>query len=168
MSKKHRGRFKGDPVTSVPAWLGNFGFDYDVGRFSARFSGQYTGQQYTTFDYPPLDAAYIPGTAQPASGFPGIQYGLQTAPNKNYLLPGFLTLNILLKYNIPVKLQSVKKLTLSLNVRNLLGLNYYSHYYNVYQQISGNSPTGFLGTSPYAAAFYGPPRTILFSVSAKF
>ncbi len=160
--------FKGDPVTSAPTWLGNFGVTYNHGPYSARIAGQYTGQQYTTFDYNPTDAAYIPGTAQPASGFPGIQYGLQTAPNKAFLLPGFLTLNVLLKYNVPVHFQSIKVLTLSLNVKNLLGLNYYNHFYNVYQQISGNSPTGFLGTSPYAAAFYGPPRTIFASVSAKF
>jgi iron complex outermembrane receptor protein len=162
--------FKGDPVTSVPKWLGNFGVEYDHGPFSARFAGQYTGQQYTTFDYSPTDAAYIPGTAQPASGFPGIQYALTTSPNKTFLLPGFLTLNVLLKYNVPIHYGSMKKLTLSLNVRNLLGLNYYSHFYNVYQQISGpaSGATPYLATTPYASAFYGPPRTIFASVSAKF
>ena len=162
--------FKSNPISAVPAWLGNFGFDYHNGPFYARFSGQYTGQQYTTFDYAPTDAAYIPGTAQPAQGFPGIQYALTTSPNTSYLLPGFLTLNVLLKYNVPVHFQDVKKLTLSLNARNLLGLNYFSHFYNVYQQISGpaSGATPFLATTPYAAAFYGPPRTILFSVAAKF
>jgi TonB dependent receptor. len=63
----------------------------------------------------------------------------------------------------------MKQVTLSLNIQNLLGLNYFSHFYNVYQQIAApsGSPTPYGNSTPYAAAFYGPPRTIFASVSDK-
>lgn len=162
--------FKGNPVASIPDWLANFGATYNKGPYSLRVAGQYTGQQTTTFDYAPTNAAYIPGTAQPASGFPGIQYALTTSPDTSFKLPAFLTLNVLAEYKVPVHFERIKEVTLSLDVKNLLGLKYYEHFYNVYQQIAGPSTgaTPYLATSPYAAAFYGPPRSVFLSVSAKF
>jgi iron complex outermembrane receptor protein len=165
--------FKGNPLTSVPAWLGNFGVSYDQGPYSARFSGQYTGQQFTTFDYAPSILGVIPNTGVPQNPG-GVPYALTTSPNTSTKLPGFLTLNVLLSYKLQVHFQHIKYIKLSLNVQNLLGLNYFSHLYSIYQQISNPAYVGQAGVSPYVntseyqAGYYGPPRSILFNVSAKF
>lgn len=42
--------FTGTPLSNVPAWNGLLGFDYENGPFTAYFTGQYTGQEYTTYD----------------------------------------------------------------------------------------------------------------------
>jgi iron complex outermembrane receptor protein len=61
---------KGTNNTGIPDWLSNFGVDYetkslfrDGDSFSARFSGTYTGQQYTTYDLTGFENIPIPGNA---------------------------------------------------------------------------------------------------------
>ena len=63
--------YKGNPVSGVPDWLGNFGVDYsrksqflDDDAVNVRFSGTYTGHQYTTYDLGP--EAYLTSPNFPA------------------------------------------------------------------------------------------------------
>lgn len=164
--------FKGQPVTSVPAWLGNFGVTYTRGPWLTRFTGHYTGQQYTTFSFTGGDTQPIPGSNPPGT------FALQTVPYANpipgnpvqhFLLPGFLTLNAYAAYKIPVHFGRLRALKVSINAQNLLGLDYFSHFYGFVEEIASNTTaSGYVNTSPYNAAYYGPPRSVFLDVSAKF
>ncbi|GAA5265076.1 iron complex outermembrane recepter protein [Acidiphilium sp. MT5] len=186
--------FKGDPLAGIPNWLGNFGIQYKDGPFTGRLSGQYTGQQYITFDLSPALAnitspiiSPVAAAADPAS--PNTPLGLATTPLyptpsanlaqqvaglppiQNFKLPGYLLMNLYLSYDMKVHgYHALKSVKFSLHVQNLLGLRYYQHYFLApSESISITSPfNGFINNPSYASAFAGPPRSIYLSVSAKF
>jgi iron complex outermembrane receptor protein len=186
--------FKGDPLAGVPNWLGNFGIQYKDGPFTGRLSGQYTGQQFITFDLSPALAnitspiiSPVAAAADPAS--PNTPLGLATTPLyptpegnlaqqiaglppiQHFKLPGYLLMNLYLSYDMKVHgFHQLKSLRFSLHVQNLLGLRYYQHYFLApSESISITSPfNGFINNPSYASAFNGPPRSIYAGVSAKF
>ncbi len=55
--------FTGTPLSNVPAWNGLVGADLEIGPFSLYATGQYTGQEYTTYDNnaPPYGDTYYVG-----------------------------------------------------------------------------------------------------------
>ncbi len=172
--------FRGEPLSSVPDFLGNFGVQYDHGPYSARLSGQYTGQQFITFDFSPqlpanpeiappnpnstlalATTTYYPtaqgNLAQSIAGLPNIQH---------FKLPAYLLMNLLLSYDMPIHGYRIHNLKFTLNIKNLLGLHYYQHYFLAPAEIPQNG--GFALTPTYASAYVGPPRAFYFDVSAKF
>ncbi len=176
--------FKGDPLASVPNWLANFGFDFNKDNFDARLTEEYTGQQFITYDfspgldYPGPNVTQNPGCAEGTS-IPNECLALATVPDYPNTLkqllagpipyvkqPGFLVSNLLLTYDLPLKNSPVQKLHFELNIQNLLDVHYKSHLYQSYAEIPDNGE--YAVTSPYFSAFYGPPRSITASVSAKF
>lgn len=182
--------FKGEPLAGVPNWLGNFGVSYDHGPFTARLSEQYTGQQFITYDLPPVlpnspvissVSAAIAPTGQPnyplqlatSPYYPNKQANLANAlggypENGNFKLPAYLLTNVYLSYKLPLHgYNNIQSLKFSLNIKNLFGLHYYQHYYLSPAQFP-NGSGGFLDTPTYASSFVGLPRTVFFNVTAKF
>ncbi|MCF3945208.1 TonB-dependent receptor [Acidiphilium iwatense] len=174
--------FKGNPLAAIPNWLGNFGVEFDRGPFSARLSGQYTGQQYITFDLPPV----LPNTPVIVPGVPNGALALATAPYypsgpanlaqalggqppvQNFKLPGYILMNLFLSYKLRLHgYDHIQYLKFSLNIHNLLGLHYYQHYFLSPAEIP-NGAGGFVNTPTYASAFVGIPRSIFFNVTARF
>jgi iron complex outermembrane receptor protein len=173
--------FKGTPLADVPNWDGEFGVEYDHGPYSARLTGEYTGSQFITYDLPPTLPAQpqvqppnlnstlalatttyyptVPGNiASHLGGYPSIPY---------YKLPGYLLMNLLLSYKLPMHgYDHLQSITFSVNAQNLLGLGYYQYYFLAPAELPANG--GFANTPTYASAFTGIPRSIYFSVSAKF
>ncbi len=173
--------FKGDPLASIPNWLGNFGFEYDHGPFTARLSESYTGPQVITGDLPPvLPATPVISPLGPNSTLalattpfvPTAQGNLANAiggygPIPHFRLPSFLVSNVLLSYKLPLHgYDHLQYLKFSLNVRNLFNLHYYQHYFLAPAEIPVNG--GFQGTPTYASAYNGIPRSIFFNVTARF
>jgi iron complex outermembrane receptor protein len=173
--------FKGQPLAGVPNWLGNFGVEFDHGPFEARLSGQYTGQQFITFDLPsqlPNSPTIVPGAPNSALAlattpyYPNTQANLANTlggqPNiQNFKLPGYLLTNLYLAYNLKLHgYDHLKELKFSINVHNLLGLHAYEHYFLSPAEIPQGG--GFALTPSYASAFNVIPRSIFFNVSAKF
>jgi iron complex outermembrane receptor protein len=179
--------FKGDPLASVPNWLATIGGDYTNGNFTAHAEEQYTGQQYITYDFSPVETYTGPNiTNNPGcsegSNIPNECLALATVPDsKNQSLlksiiggaipfqmqPGFLISNFVLGYDFPMPQLSIKKLHVALNVENLFDAHYVSHLYNSYAEIP-DGKGGFELTSAYTSEFYGPPRVITLELSAKF
>jgi iron complex outermembrane receptor protein len=172
--------FKGDPLASVPNWLGNFGFSYNKDNFGARLTEEYTGQQFITYDIPANVSPFPPNV----TGAPGCEdnscLALATTPGYPNTIkallsngavpyikqPGFLVSNLLLTYDLPVHGRTLKKLHFELNLQNILDVHYYSHLFNSPAEIPQGG--GFAVTPPYFSSFYGPPRSITFEMSAKF
>lgn len=173
--------FKGDPVAAAPNWLGNFGVEYNRGPFEARLSGQYTGQQYITFDLAPQ----LPSSPLISPPNPNSTLALATTPYypsgpanlaqsiggqpsvPNYKLPGYLLMNLFLSYKLKLHgYDHVQYLRFSVNVHNLLGLHAYEHYFLSPAEIP--SAGGFALTPSYASAFNVIPRSIFFNVAARF
>jgi iron complex outermembrane receptor protein len=173
--------FKGTPLADVPNWNGEFGVEYDHGPYSARLTGEYTGSQYITYDLPPTLPAqpliqppnpnstlalatttYYPSPAGNVANHLG---GFPSTPN--FKLPGYLLMNLLLSYKLPMHgYDHLQSLTFSVNAQNLLGLGYYQYYFLSPAELPVSG--GFANTPTYASAFTGIPRSIYFSVSAKF
>ncbi len=177
--------FKGEPLADTPNYLGNFGVEYDHGPYTARLSGQYTGQQYITFDLAPT----LPNQPQIAPPAPNSALGLATTPFyptpqgnlaqkiaglgpiPHFKLPAYLLMNVYLSYTMHLHgYDHLKSLKFSLNVQNLLGLHYYQHYFLApSESVSITSPfNGFISNPTYASAFTGPPRSIYLNVTATF
>jgi iron complex outermembrane receptor protein len=154
---------KGTPVSGIPDWLSTFGFDYDrkstfvdADDVNFRFTGQYTGHQYTTYDLGPT--AYL----DPGLSFPGLaplQYGGCAGPapkgantggtgclaytrytqvtgatltntNGGGISP-FAVFGFDLAYTLPTPtLPVLKRVTFDLNVQNLFNTNYFQYFYN--------------------------------------
>jgi iron complex outermembrane receptor protein len=147
---------KGDPVSGVPDWIGNFGAEWDHKSLlrdgdstAITFSGTYTGHQYTTTDYSGSD--YL----NPAINFPGLlplnYTGCVPGPNN----PGcaaytrynqitgatvtdtsggginpFVVFNLDAQYTLPTPtLPVLKSLKFDLNVQNLFNQFYYQYFY---------------------------------------
>ena len=144
---------KGAPVTGVPDWLSTFGVDYgrksllrDDDALDVRFSGTYTGHQFTTYDISgdanvatfagltPAVGVALPGTgAIPGSPYTGCQ-GSNPAPacTRFSQLSGatvydphggispFAVFNLDLNYTLPTPFMPVvKRLKFDLNIQNL-------------------------------------------------
>ncbi len=174
--------FKGDPLAGIPNWTGNFGVEYDHGPLTARVSGQYTGQQFITIEPTPvLPASPLIAPPNPNSSFalattpyyPSTQANLQQKlggypPIQYFKLPAYLPINIYLSYKLPMRgYDHIQYLKFSLNVRNLLNIHYYQHYYLAPESLP-NGSGGYVNTPTYASGFVGLPRSIFFNVSARF
>jgi len=179
--------FKGDPLASIPNWLANLGFDYKWGNFAVHFNEQYTGSEFSTYDFQP-DITYTgpnvtsnPGCSE-GTNIPNECLGLATVPdskNQGALKtliggaipvvdePNYFLTNVLFSYDQPLQNLPIKKLHFELNIQNLLGAHILEHLYSSYAEIP-DGHGGYAITSEYNSAFYGPPRSITLEVSAKF
>ncbi len=179
---------RGTPVTGIPSWLANAGFDYDHhswflhgDEFHARFEGQYTGRQSTSYDVTgfqnlgPLPSVSPFGTY----GYYTFTNGATTYDPNGGIEP-FVIFNLDLNYSMPVKQLGVgylKKLDFDLNIINLFNKTYFAY---VYKQITptaaGNFTSGpFAGNpiGPYNGQEFkdtlaGQPFTATFTVTARF
>lgn len=174
--------FKGDPLASVPNWLANFGLDFNKDNYGLRIDEEYTGPQPITYDFPPILPSNIPNTTSDPNCPQNSCLGLATVPAYYNALkellggpipalkqPGYLITNVLLSYDLPLHYASLQKLHFELNLQNLFDLHYKEHLYSSYAEyLDPNTASGYAPTSPYYSAFYGPPRSITISMSAKF
>ena len=102
---------RGTPITGVPDFLSTFGVDYDHrnwflrgDEFHARFEGQYTGHQATSYDLTGFENLG-PLPYQPAYGTYGyysVVTGATTYDPNGGLSP-FVLFNLDLNYALPVK-----------------------------------------------------------------
>ena len=153
---------KDSPISGVPAWLANFGVDYerkslvlDNDAFSARFSGQYTGAQYTTYDL---------SIYQVVPPYPPDQTQGDTVTNPNNKLPAFTVYNLLLSYTLPTPtLPVVKHVRFDLNLQNLFDERYWQYYYSQIPPVNGE----YLGGA-YQDGLPGEPFSATFTVTARF
>jgi iron complex outermembrane receptor protein len=153
---------KDAPIAGVPAWLANFGVDYerkslflDNDTFSARFSGQYTGAQYTTYDL---------SIFQVVPPYPPDQTQGDTVTNPNNQLHAFTVYNLLLSYTLPTPgLIALKNVRFDLNFQNLFDERYWQYYYSQIPPVNGE----YLGGA-YEDGLPGPPFSATFSVTARF
>jgi len=179
--------FKGDPLASIPNWLAHLTFDYKWNNFAVHLTEQYTGSEFSTYDFQP-DITYTgpnitsnPGCSE-GSPIPNECLGLATVPdsknqgNIKTLIggaipkvdePNYFLTNVLLTYDMPLQNEPIKKLHFELNIQNLLGAHILDHLYSSYAEIP-DGHGGYAITSEYNSAFYGPPRSITVEVSAKF
>ena len=169
---------KGDPVSGVPDWLSTFGVDYsrkstfmDNDAINIRITGQYTGHQYTTFDYngtdylnagiqfpallPLNNFAGCPATTPGATGcsaytrYNQITGATVTNTNGGGISP-FAIFNLDANYTLPTPfLPLVKKITFDANVQNIFDQRYFQYFYS---QISPAS----CGTFGPGSPFYDP------------
>jgi iron complex outermembrane receptor protein len=143
--------FQDTPLSSIPAWLFNIGFDYEQGPWSLRVWDQYTGQQYTTYNIsvtnpnPLLQAA--------------------TTTNTAYKLPEYNTVNLLASYTLPLDNRfGLKSLKFTLNAQNIFNMHAYQYRY-----ISNFSYAGaYSSDNYYTSAFIQPPAAVIFDVTARF
>jgi len=145
---------KGDPVSGIPAWLGNFGVDYDrkstfVDNDEAeiRFAGRYSGHQFSTYDYggndylkplnfkglEKLDFTGCDGTAN-GSCAAYTRYnqvtGATVTDTKGKGISPFVIFNLDATYTMPTpQLPVVKELSFNMNVQNLFNHFYYQYFY---------------------------------------
>jgi iron complex outermembrane receptor protein len=152
---------KDAPISGVPAWLANFGVDYerknlflDNDAFSARFSGQFTGAQYTTYDL---------SIFQVVPPYPPDQTQGDTVTNPNGKLPAFTVYNLLLGYTLPTPMWRVKQLRFDLNLQNLFDKRYWQYYYSQIPPVNGE----YLGGA-YEDGLPGAPFSATFTVTARF
>ena len=179
---------RGTPITGIPSFLATAGIDYDHrswfvhgDEFHARFEGQYTGHQSTTYDLSgfenlgplPYQAPY--GTYQYYSLVTGA-----TTFDPNGGIEPYVVFNLDLNYSLPVRTLGVsylKKVDFDLNVLNLFNKHYFAYYYN---QVSPRPATTFT-SGPYAGQstglYTGPtfndglpgePFAMTFTITAKF
>ena len=165
---------KGAPVTGIPDWLSTFGVDYgrknlfrDSDSLDVRFSGTYTGHQFTTYDisgdatvanFPGLTpniGTALPGTgAIPNSPYTGCQ-GTNPAPactrfsqlsgatvyDPNGGISPFAVFNLDMNYTLPTPfLPALKRVKFDINIQNLFNEHFFQYYY---RQVSPSacSPT---------------------------
>lgn len=152
---------KDSPIAGVPSFLANFGVDYhskgllrDNDEFSARFSGQFSGAQYTTYDL-----SYY----QVVPPYPPEQTQGDTVTNPNNKLPAFTVFNLLLSYTLPTPGLPLKNVKFDLNLQNLFNQHYWQYYYSQIPPVNGN----YYGNA-YQDGLPGEPFSATFSVSARF
>jgi iron complex outermembrane receptor protein len=151
---------KGNPVSGVPDWLSTFGVDYtknstfmDNDIIHVRVTGQYTGHQYTTFDYtgndwlntqinfsqllPINNYAGCPGTPGNAGSTGCSAYtrynqitGATVTDTKGGGISPFAIFNLDANYTLPTPyLPIVKKVTFDTNVQNIFNQHYFQYFY---------------------------------------
>jgi len=152
---------KDTPISGVPDFLANFGVDYDTTNllldsdaFSARFSGQFTGPQYTTYDL---------SIFQVVPPYPTSQTQGDTVTNLNDQLHAFTVYNLLLSYTLPTPILPTKNLRFDLNLQNLFNERYWQYYYSQIPPVNGL----YLGNS-YEDGLPGEPFSVTFTVTARF
>jgi iron complex outermembrane receptor protein len=178
---------RGAPVSGVPDWLSTFGVAYDHhsvalpdDEFSARFEGQYTGKQATTYDVTGLtNIGAIAGV--PPFGTYGYYNATagQTVYDPNGGNPAYVVFNLDLNYKMPIRnFGPLHSLDFDLNVLNIFNEKYFQY---LYKQISptscGNFTSGpFKGqqisnygcTASFADGLPGEPAAITFTLRAHF
>ena len=180
--------FRGTPITGVPHWLATFGVDYDHhswflhgDEFHARFEGQYTGRQDTSYDLTGFtNAGPLPTfPAYPTYGYYEATNGATTYDPNGGIEP-YIVFNLDLNYSMPVKQLGVgylKKLDFDLNILNLFNKQYYQYFYRQITPISvGNFtsgpykglPEGTYSGEEFADALAGEPFAATFTVTAHF
>ena len=196
--------FKDAPVTGIPDWLSNFGVDYarkstlmDADALDIRFTGTYTGHQYTTYDLGPTDYLTVPNFVALAplnfNGCPGNpgttgsclaytrynQITGATVYDPNGGINPFVVFSLDMNYVMPTpQLPVLKTVTFDLNFQNLFDQRYFQYFY---KQISpsacGTIKSGpFVGlpannyscTPEYGDAIPGQPFSVFFTVTARF
>ena len=179
---------RGTPITGVPAWLATLGVDYDHhdwflrgDEFHARFEGQYTGRQATSYDVTgfqnlgPLPSVSPYGTY----GYYTFTNGATTYDPNGGLEP-YVVFNLDLNYSMPVRQLGIgylKKLDFDLNILNLFNKLYYQY---LYKQITPTA-AGTFTSGPFAGQQIGPyngqsfadglpgePFAATFTVTARF
>jgi iron complex outermembrane receptor protein len=153
---------KDTPISGVPKYLANFGVDYetrhlvlDGDAFSARLSGQYTGQQYSTYDL---------SSTQIVPPYPPSQTQGDTVTDLHHQLPEFAVFNVLLDYTLPLPAVALaKSLKFELNVQNLFDERYYQYYYSQIAPVNGE-----YYTAPYLDGLPGMPFSVTFTTTARF
>ena len=144
--------FKDTPLSSIPNWLANFGFDYENGPWSIRVNDQYTGEQYQTFNLsvtepnPLLEAA--------------------TTTDLNYKLPEFNTVNFLGSYTMPLTgygLGPTKSVKFTINAQNIFNTHYYAYRY-----LFNFSYAGVYHDVYDTTALIGPPASVIFDATLRF
>ena len=144
--------FKDTPLSSIPNWLANFGFDYESGPWSVRVDDQYTGEQFTTYNIsvtnpnPLLEAA--------------------TTTNENYKLPEFNTVNFLGSYTLPLTgygLGPAKSVKFTINAQNIFNTHYYAYRY-----LFNFSYAGVYRDTYDTTALIGPPASVIFDATLRF
>jgi iron complex outermembrane receptor protein len=152
---------KGAPISGVPAFLANYGVDFhrknlllDDDAFSARFSGQFTGSQYTTYDL---------SIYQVVPPYPTSQTQGDTVTNPNGKLSAFSVYNLLLSYSLPLPYVHVRKATFDLNIQNLFNKHYWQYYYS---QIPPQQ--GIYAGGAYEDGLPGEPFSVTFTTMLRF
>ena len=179
---------RGTPITGVPSWIATAGVDYDHhswflqgDEFHARFEGQYTGRQSTSYDVTGFQNLG-PLPSVPAYG----TYGYYTFTNgattydPNGGIEPYVIFNLDLNYSMPVKQLGVgylKKLDFDLNIINLFNKQYYQYFYRqITPTAAGNFTSGpFKGEAiglyngaEFADGLPGQPFSATFTVTARF
>jgi iron complex outermembrane receptor protein len=152
---------KGSPISGVPAFLANYGIDYhrrnlflDRDAFSARFSGQFTGAQYTTYDL---------SIYQVVPPYPTSQTQGDTVTNLNDKLSAFSVYDLLLSYTLPTPYLPAKHLKFDLDFQNIFNKRYYQYYYSQIPPSNGE----YLGGA-YEDGLPGEPFAVTFTTTARF
>jgi iron complex outermembrane receptor protein len=196
---------KGDPQTGIPDWLSTFGVDYgrkslilDNDALNVRITGQYTGHQYTSFDYGGNAYTNVPTFTglEPLNynGCPGLptttgacyaytRYnqvtGATTTDTKNGGISPFAIFNLDVNYTLPTPYMPVlKKITFDANVQNIFDQKYFQYFYS---QISpancgtfnsgpfvGLAKNNYSCTPQFQDGIPGQPFGVYFSVTARF
>jgi iron complex outermembrane receptor protein len=167
---------KGAPQSGIPDWLSTFGVDYakkslfmDSDALNVRVTGQYTGHQYTTFDYggnayltvpnftglePLNNFAGCPATTPGATGcsaytrYNQVTGATTTNTNGGGISP-FAIFNLDVNYELPTPyLPILKKVTFDTNIQNLFNQRYFQYFYS---QISPSNAGNFT-----SGPFYDP------------
>jgi iron complex outermembrane receptor protein len=159
---------KDQPISGVPDFLANFGADYDTkdiffdnDAFSARFSGQFTGPQYTTYDL-----AYNPNLPPNYEEYPPYPQSVtqgDTVTDPNHMNHAFTVYNLLLSYTLPTPTLPTKNVKFDLNIQNLFDEKYWQYYYSQIPPVNGE----YYG-SAYEDGLPGEPFSVTFTVTAKF
>ncbi len=179
---------RGTPITGVPSWIATVGVDYDRhswflhgDEFHARFEGQYTGRQSTSYDVNgfqnlgPLPSVPPYGTY----GYYSFTNGATTYDPNGGIEP-YVIFNLDLNYSMPVKQLGVgylKKLDFDLNIINLFNKQYYQYFYRQITPTAAGDftsgpfkgePIGQYNGAEFADGLAGQPFSATFTVTARF
>lgn len=143
--------YKGTPLTNLPDYLANVSLNYEHGPYMVNLSGQYTGQQYLTYDYlTPED---------PTNRFSGA-----TEVDMHHRTPPTMLFNINASYVLPIHTEVLKSVKLVFTGLNMLNVHYYAYEYG-----NNQAQGGVYSILPeYDCGLIGPPRSLELDVVAKF
>ena len=184
---------KGTPISGIPDWTANFGFDWshkniveDDDSFDVRLSGEYTGHQYTTCDLTLSDPSC--GTVY-VQGVKGVDYsggpksdnvfdtftGATTTDRHGGGISPFAIFNLDMNYKLPTpQLPVMKSITFDLNIQNLFDQRFFQYFYKQVTPssctVTATNPTGnpYGCTPQFADAIPGQPFSVFFTVTARF
>jgi len=195
---------RGTPISGIPDWLSTFGFDYDhkntlvdADDVNVRFTGQYTGHQYTTTDldgnaylneglqFPGLEPLDFKGctpatpTACPAYTRYSQVTGATVTDTKGGGISPFAVFGFDAAYTLPTPtLPVLKKVTFDLNVQNLFNTNFNQYFYTQVSPancgtiksgpLKGAPASNYSCTPQFGDAIPGAPFQVFFTVTARF